>query len=230
MDAKTLLDQMLGAGKQHMEKSGYAGQGKGLATGALAGSVIGLLLGNKKARKFGGKAATYGGLAVVAGLAWKAWQQHQASSTGTAPPPEAARGQPALPPPRESPFHPDLAPEGPETLARSLLVAMIAAAKADGHVDAEEQRRIFARLDDFALDAEDKAFVMDELRAPLDLDRVVRLAKTPEQATEIYAASLLAMDPDSPAERAWLDLLAARLSLPAALAGELEAAAKEAVL
>jgi len=39
----------------------------------------------------------------------------------------------------------------------ALIRAMIAAAKSDGRIDAEEQRRIFARVVEFGLDAESKA-------------------------------------------------------------------------
>ena len=52
----------------------------------------------------------------------------------------------------------------------------------------------------------------------------MRLAKTPAIATQLYAASLLAMNPDTPAERAYLDLLAARLGLDKALTAEIERA------
>ncbi len=44
--------------------------------------------------------------------------------------------------------------------------------------------------------------MLDELRKPLDVDAVASAARTPEQAAEIYVASLLAIDVDNPAERA----------------------------
>ena len=105
---------------------------------------------------------------------------------------------------------------------------MIAAAKADGHVDAAEQANIFAAMDKLDLDRDDKAFVMDELRAPLDVDAVAREARNPEQAAEIYTASLLAIDVDHPAERGYLAMLAARLNLDDALVQHLHATVEEA--
>ncbi|HMA13017.1 MAG TPA: hypothetical protein VKO83_14090, partial [Steroidobacteraceae bacterium] len=42
-------------------KPGYANFG----TGMLAGGVLGLLLGDKRVRKFGGKALAYGGAAAL---------------------------------------------------------------------------------------------------------------------------------------------------------------------
>ena len=99
---------------------------------------------------------------------------------------------------------------------------MIAAAKADGEIDAREQARVFVEMDKLNLSADDKAFVMDELRAKLDVDAVASTATTPEEAAEIYAASLLAIDIDNAAERGYLAMLAARLKLDDALVMHLQ--------
>ena len=112
--------------------------------------------------------------------------------------------------------------------ARLLVTAMISAAKADGYIDPAEQKRIFDRLDTVSLDAESKAYVMDQLRAPLDLDGIVKAASSPEVATEVYAASLLAIDPDHPAEKAYLQMLAARLGLADELVQEIHRTAEAA--
>jgi uncharacterized membrane protein YebE (DUF533 family) len=106
---------------------------------------------------------------------------------------------------------------------------MIAAAKADGHIDATEQQRIFGKLDELDLDTEEKAFVIDELRKPLDIDAVVAAATTPELALEIYAASVLAIDPDDPAEQAYLAMLASRLKLDPGLKHAVEKEAAKTV-
>lgn len=251
LDAKKLLDQVLGSAKagdfsglqaqaQQMLGGGQQKSGGGngdLLKGALAGGVLGLLLGNKKARKFAGRTAgtalKLGGVAAVAGLAYAAWKNRQqggdaalAAPQGTGAPGAThlmpAPEQALLPPPADSAFAPRNAPGGEEALARAILVAMIQGAKADGHIDAEEQKAIFGHVESLDLDAEAKAFVMDELAAPLDIDKVVHAATTPEMAAELYAASLLAMVPDHPAERAYLDMLAARLNLDPGLAAEIE--------
>ena len=47
---------------------------RGLAGGAMTGGVMALLLGNKSARKFAGTAATFGGAALLGGLAYKAYK------------------------------------------------------------------------------------------------------------------------------------------------------------
>ena len=99
---------------------------------------------------------------------------------------------------------------------------MISAAKADGHIDNTEQANIFAQMDRMNVSAEDKAFVMDELRAKLDIDAVAAAAGSPEEAAEIYTASLLAIDVDNAAERGYLAMLAARLQLDDALVTHLQ--------
>ncbi|HCR65335.1 MAG TPA: DUF533 domain-containing protein, partial [Oceanicaulis sp.] len=54
---------------------------------------------------------------------------------------------------------------------------------------------------------------------------VVAAADTPEHAAEIYAASLVAIEIDTPAERAYLQMLAARLELDSDLVNEIHKAA-----
>jgi uncharacterized membrane protein YebE (DUF533 family) len=170
-------------------------------------------------------------------MAYKAYQEHQAKQAGqtagqTAAPATASPAQPAAsaptiePPPRDSAFMPS--DNEAEDRARLLVTAMIAAAKADGYIDQGEQERIFERVSALELDAESKAYLMDQLRTPLDLDGIVRAAAKPEVATEVYAASLLAIDPDHPAEKAYLQMLAARLGLAEDLVLEIHRAAEAA--
>ncbi len=209
LDAKRLLDQVLGG---HVGGLGKGRSIGGFGTGAIAGGLAAILLGSKTGRKLGGSALKLGGIAAVGALAYRAYQDWQAGKSAADTPPPSATDVPALPPPSGTPFNPaDEA--GQQSLARGLLRAMIAAAKADGHVDAQEQARVFAEIDRLGLGAEDKAFVVDELRSELDIDAVAAAATTPEQAAEIYAASLLAIDPDNAAERGYLAMLAARLNL-----------------
>ncbi|HRL21850.1 MAG TPA: DUF533 domain-containing protein, partial [Alcaligenes sp.] len=57
---------------------------------------------------------------------------------------------------------------------------------------------------------------------PVDPQAVASLAQTPEMAAEIYLASLVAIDEQSYMERAYLDELARRMSLPDSLRTSLE--------
>ncbi len=234
-DAKRLLDQFIGTSSGAPQQgAGPSGgrdwskmlEGKGgLATGAVAGGLAGLLIGGKKPKKLAKNALKYGGMAVVGGLAYKAWRDYQAGR----PPQAGAPAEPAAlePPPTGTPFLPQ-SPAEQDQLGRSLLRAMIAAAKADGHIDADEQKRIFAHVEGLGLDSDDKAFVFEELSKPLDVQAVAAGATCQETAAEIYAASLLAIDADGPAEKGYLGMLAARLNLPAGLVEHLHASVGDA--
>ncbi|NWG25175.1 MAG: tellurite resistance TerB family protein [Pseudorhodoplanes sp.] len=236
-DAKRLLDQFVGGqGGPGFPNQGQGGLGNlagglgqmlgnnigGIGGGAVAGGLAALLLGSKGGRKLAGNALQLGGMAVVGAIAYKAYRDWQSGKTVTQST-IASDERPALPPPPGgTPFAPTAESEQ-QSLSRHLLRAMIAAAKADGHIDAKEQNAIFSEMDKLTLDADDKAFVMDELRKPLDVDAVARGARTPEEAASIYAASLLAVDIDNASERAYLGLLAARLKLDDALVKHLHA-------
>lgn len=100
-----------------------------------------------------------------------------------------------------------------EDLSLRLVRAMVAAAKADGHVTSAERRRIVSQLPQLGLGVEAEALITEELDAPLDVGRVANMARSPEEAAEIYSASLLVVDPEAPAERGYLAMLAARLKL-----------------
>lgn len=225
-DAKKLLDQMMGAaetyaGKQNVDKvKGAIAANPGLAQAAGVG-LAALLLGTKGGRKMAGSAAKLGGLAVVGGLAYQAYQNWQASKAGGEALPQAAPRELA-PPPAETPFA-----GSEQERATTFLVAMIASAKADGHIDAEEQKRIYGQLNEQVVGAEAKAFLMDEMMAPLDLAKIASLATSHERAVEIYAASCMAIDLDHADERAYLDQLATTLRLEPALTEEIEKAVVE---
>ncbi|HCO56509.1 tellurite resistance TerB family protein [Pelagibacterium nitratireducens] len=181
------------------------------AGAGAAGLAAGMLLGGGGIKKI----AKYGALAAIGGLAYNAWQKSRQDNTA-----------PDVETPPEGPFMPAPSDEtAQEALGKALVRAMISAAKADGRIDADEKERIFQRLEDMKLSAQEKAFVFDELSTPLDIEAVVRGADTPEHAAEIYAASLVAIEADTATERAYLETLANRLSLPDALVTEIHKAA-----
>jgi uncharacterized membrane protein YebE (DUF533 family) len=242
-DAKKLLDRFLGGGQGGIglgNRSGGSGMGDllgglggsglggmlgggGFGRGALTGGLAGLLLGSGGGR-MGGSIMRLGGLALIGTLAYKAfrsWQAGQQPATAQQAT-DSQQGDALALPPSGTPFNPSGEGEQ-QSLGRSLLRAMIAAAKADGRVEAAEQASIFAEMDKLDLNAEDKAFVIDELRGPLDVDTVAKGARSPEEAAQLYTASLLAIDVDNPAERGYLALLAARLNLDPKLVEHLHA-------
>lgn len=204
LDGKKVLEQLLGSGAA----SGFAG--------GLAGGVLGGVLTSKKGRKLAGSAVKVGGLALIGGLAYNAWRNHkQAGSApvGVAPAPETVT--PAfLPQPQDA--------EGCSKLGLLLARATISAAKADGQIDAQEGRQILETINSAPLDAEEKAFLLDQYHAPLDMAGLARSVDTPEHAAEVYAASVLVVHPPSPPERIYLDALGKTLGLQPGLAQRIE--------
>jgi uncharacterized membrane protein YebE (DUF533 family) len=225
-DAKKLLDQFLGPQAPDGNRKGMSPDlMKGLAGGAAVGGLAGILLGGKGAKKLAKTAVKVGGTAALAGLAYKIYSDWQASKQAPAEEPPVPMKD-VTPKPEGTPFLPAI-PAVQDELSRAILRAMIAAAKADGHIDMAEQQKIFGKLDDLDLDVEAKAWVMDELRKPLDIDSVVKGATSPEVAVEIYTASVLAIDPDDPAEQAYLAMLASRLRLEPGLKTAIETEARK---
>ena len=221
-----LLGQFLG-GNNTSAQSGQnnaapAQQGSslpgGLMGGAAAGGVVALLLGSKKARKFAGKAAGYGGAAVVGGLAYKALQNWRQAPAQQQPQP-----QPAQPDWSQAPA----AAPVQQGFEMRVITAMIAAAKADGHIDNEEQTRIFDAIEQMQLGPQLKATVLDLLRQPLSVADVASGVEGLEQKAELYTASCLAIDEDDPRERAYLDQLSIALNLPAGLANQIRMQAQQ---
>ena len=230
-DPKVLLDQVLGgnamggmrnAGQLAKDRLNRASGAEGFMGGAVTGGLLGLLLGNKKVRKMAGGALGYGGAAVLGALAHRAYQNYQAGQPASTSAP-ATLTEIAQVPAAQLPHAVPAAGGGPFELV--LIEAMVAAAKADGHVDAQEQQRLFSEVERLGLDAESKAYVFDLLSRPVELAQLSSRVANQEQAGELYLASRLAIDPDHPAERAYLDALASRLNLPSELRAHLDASA-----
>ena len=227
MDTRGLLDQLLKSGKDLLQnqagnvtgakatKSGGLGSLlSGAGGGALAAGAMGLLLGNKKARKYGGKALTYGGLAALGVLAYKAYGNWQASQAS------APKGEPQT--------LDRLPPAQVEQHSQAILKALVAAAKADGHVDERERALIEGEFVKLTPDQELQHWLHAELNKPLDPADVARSASTPEMAAEMYIASVMLVDEEHFMERAYLDELARQLGLDPALKQALEAQVREA--
>jgi uncharacterized membrane protein YebE (DUF533 family) len=110
-----------------------------------------------------------------------------------------------------------------EKEAGLIFQAMINAAKADGQIDKSEVSRIVGKLDEMGIDTEAKKFVMAEMQKPMDTDALVEMAADqPELGAQLYAASLLAIEVDTAAERAYLSHLGERLGLKPAVTAALE--------
>lgn len=222
LNAKSLLDNLLGGMNQMTGGQGAKGltdkaketwsNQSALGKGAIAGGLLGVLM-TKGGRRMLGTGLKIGGMAAIGGLAYKAYDDWKKGEGAT-----------ALPAPEGTDFLPSDAARADE-MATHILQAMIAAAKADGHVTAEERARIDAQLAQLGLEGEAAQLFAAELDAPLDVGRIAALASSEAEAVQIYAASLLAVDPDGAAEKGYLAMLAARLKLDAALVDRLHAEA-----
>lgn len=231
-EARRMMSGAGGHGASRPSGGGGGGGGftSGMMGGALSGGLINLVMGSKKGRKMGGKALKYGGAALLAGLAYKAWSDWKGgqSPQGSVPATGAGQGQGSAmdwaPPPAASGFTPDSDQDSAGADFRLALIrAMIAAAKCDGHIDREEHARIHAQIAEQNLSAEEKGFLLDAFSEEPDAFAIARLARTPEQGAELYAASRLAIDPDVPAEHQYLQRLSGALGLPRELVGHLDA-------
>ncbi|EJL48395.1 hypothetical protein PMI09_06089 [Rhizobium sp. CF122] len=225
-DARKLLEQFLGS-----QVPGVGGSVRDRAGDAVqmakdnpwkAGALATVLLGTKTGRSMAGNALAIGGLAAIAGLGYQAYKNYQAgqapATPSDAPPPKTA----VLPPPAESGFG-AASPAQSNEFVLVLIRAMIAAAKADGHIDDGERALILDKVKAADVSGEAAFFVERELSQPTDIDALVAAAVTEEQRVELYTASRLTIEPDSRAERGYLDLLAGRLGLPDALVDHIEA-------
>ncbi len=164
----------------------------------------------------------------VIGLAMAAWEHYKGQQGATAsapaagpgampPPPPPAPGQlPAasMPPPAPPPARSEPAPSERSADASHLIRSMIAAANADGQIDAQERGAILERALEAGLDPATQQFLMGELRAPATLEQIAA-ATRPALKLETYAAAMIAITVDTEAERAYLDRLAGALGLTA---------------
>ncbi|WP_395355951.1 tellurite resistance TerB family protein [Vibrio sp. D3] len=218
MDLKSLLNQALksdllkqGAdalGKQtnNIKSSSNSSSLKTLGAGAVGGGLIGMLMGSKKSKKMtkkiGSGALKVGGAAALGALAYKVYNDWQAKQSGQG-------------------VHETFDPDDSKHSVL-ILKAMIGAAKADGHVDEEEMAHIEQALADIGADEHVRQLVQQELNKPLDPAEIANQATSPQQASEIYLASLIVADEQNFMEKAYLQELAKQLQLSPEVTQQLE--------
>ena len=165
-----------------------------LGAGGL-GAVAGALLGKSGPGVLGG-----GLLGIVGNIAVQALQARMASGSATAPVPAPAYTSTTSDAQRK---------------ATLMVRAMIQAAKADGTIDVVETQRIMGKIDEHGHDPAANVFVQAEMAKPIDMAGLCREVTSPQEAVEVYAASVMVMDVDSQAERNYLADLASTLGIPA---------------
>ena len=239
MSMNNLFDQFIGAeprhgaGKNITGISGVLGKirsylPEGMLGGAAAGSIVALLMSNKSARKFAGTAASYGGSAVLGGLAFKAfknWQLNNYDQSAGARWSATRNSDSTI---GYENYHYGSHVAAPDYELK-LIKAMIAAAKADGHIDAEEQQKIFQSVARINLTSEMKAMVFDMLNHPIAMEEIVAGVHDIGQRSELFLAACLVVDPDIPSVKVHLDLMANALVLPEELKQQIIRQAQEVI-
>ncbi|MBL0318432.1 MAG: tellurite resistance TerB family protein [Alphaproteobacteria bacterium] len=208
---------------------------KNFAAGLLTGGVATSLLG-------GGKdtvetVAKVGGLALLGTLAYKAFgnYQQQKAAGGNASVVNAVKHSATCMATQASSLISGLlagnqapsvslqAPASANTeLPLAIIRAMIAAAKADGHMDAAESQKIIGQLEAAGVGAHEKALLIQEMANMQDVNSIAAAAKTQVEAAQIYLAALMVCDSQCMPEQEYLASLARALKLEPAFTNSLQ--------
>ncbi len=187
------------------EASQSIGGRENLALGGI-GDLVGSIFGGGKAKKGMG----LGVMAMLGAMAFKALKSSRSTP------------EPAVPLGLREPEN-DMERHELENNAGLVLRAMISAAKADGHIDRQEMLHIIGKLQAEGLDDNAQAFLHEEMRRPLDLEGLcASVHGHQELAAQMYAASLLAIEVDTPSERRYMEHLAEGLGLTPGTARRLQ--------
>lgn len=219
MNAQQILDALLNSGKELVEKGATLAEAKldipndpekrdamleGAGKGALAAGALALLLGTRTGRKLTGTTLKLGSLAAIGGVAYSAfetWQSKQgASEQAEAPLTDASN----------------------DKHSRTLLKAMIAAAKVDGHIDEDEKNIIAQHAEKLGVDSSAAEFIRNELAVALDVNDIVADVDSPAMGAEVYLVSRMVLNVDNDTEKQYLEQLAKALGLADSLVDELE--------
>ena len=196
-----------------------------LGAGAALGGLGALVLGTGTGRSLAGSAIKLGGLALIGGLAYKAYQNYQQGQpplTGGQPQPQQ---QALLAAPEGSGFEPAAVTNDQATL---LIRAMIAAAAADGRIDAQEQKKILGGLQQAGVAGAAQQFLAREIANPATVDDLAAAVASQEEGVQVYTAARVAVDPDVEEEHEFLVALAARMGIDDNLAAHIDATARSA--
>jgi uncharacterized membrane protein YebE (DUF533 family) len=189
------LGGLLGTlGQAMATDSGVGGLNRGQVggIGALAGAILGGGGGAVKGAVGGSAMAILGTLAMSALKNWQAQQAQASSGAAAAPAVSQAEMQQMV---------------SPDT-AELCLRGMVEAVKSDGEIAPDEIDRILGKIDEDGTTAEEKRFVSEHLRRPPDVRGLVAAIPNREVGAQVYAAALMAISVDTPAEREFLSELA----------------------
>lgn len=187
---QSLLGQKTSSGERDLSKL--------LVPGALGG-LAGLLVANKSSRKllakYGTGALLAGGGAIAGTVLWNKYKDR----VRTAHIDEPHYGE------HTSPL--DLRTE-------RLILALVFAAKSDGHIDDKERSAIEQQLREAGVEEKGRALVAQAIEQPLEPQRLAQSVKNEEEALELYFLSCAAIDIDHFMERSYLNALGDALKIP----------------
>ena len=189
--------------------------GAGVAAGGLGAAV----LGTRAGRSLASSAVKVGALALIGGLAYKAYENYSQGRPLISPGPSALVDAPA---PAGTGFEPQTITNDSALL---YIRAMIAAAAADGRIDETEQQKILGGLKQAGVEQGAHDFLMQEINNPASIDELAAACKTGEEAVQVFTAARIAVDLDNQAENAFLVALASKLGIDGKLAQHIDAAA-----
>ena len=189
-----------------------------MGAAATAGGLGAVVLGTKTGRSAALGAAKLGALALIGGLAYKAYQNY-------------SQGKPMIG--GGAGFMAEQAPTGsgfePQAITNDAAVlyirAMIAAAAADGRIDAAEQQKILGGLKQAGVEQGAREFLQNEIQNPATADQLAAACQSGEQAVQVFTAARIAIDLDSNEENDFLVELATKLGIDGKLAQHIDAAA-----
>ncbi|EAA3809480.1 tellurite resistance TerB family protein [Salmonella enterica subsp. enterica serovar Stanley] len=192
------LQSLLGQKGASASPSGEQGLNKLLVPGALGG-LAGLLVANKSSRKLLTKYSTgallVGGGAVAGSVLWNKYKDKVRA---------AHQGEPQ--------FGSQSTPLDVRT--ERLILALVFAAKSDGHIDAKERAAIEHQLRESGVEEQGRVFIEKAIEQPLDPQRLAQGVRNEEEALELYFLSCAAIDIDHFMERSYLNALGDALKIP----------------
>ncbi|GJK44344.1 tellurite resistance TerB family protein [Klebsiella grimontii] len=184
-----------------------------LLPGALGG-LAGLLVASKSSRKllakYGTGALLVGGGAVAGSVLWNKYQQKmRASAQQTSA--DVAPAQAPSPAPAEL-----------DARSERLIMALVFAAKSDGHIDDRERANIEEQLRAANVDVQGRVLIDRALAQPLDPQSLAHGISSEQEALEVYYISCAVIDIDHFMERSYLNALGEAMKLPQDVREEIE--------
>ncbi|MBX4778451.1 DUF533 domain-containing protein [Klebsiella sp. CVUAS 10191.3] len=188
--------------------------GKNLLLPGALGGLAGLLVASKSSRKllakYGTGALLVGGGAVAGSVLWNKYQQKmRASAQQTSA--DVAPAQAPSPAPAEL-----------DARSERLIMALVFAAKSDGHIDDRERANIEEQLRAANVDVQGRVLIDRALAQPLDPQSLVHGISSEQEALEVYYISCAVIDIDHFMERSYLNALGEALKLPQDVREEIE--------